>query len=111
MSEQELSNVYDELNRIYILKYKHKTVVYKYWGKTNLIKIVYHIVGDVKNPKQIEIDVLGKDGSFILSYSNTLGMQIKIPNFKGFNKYKRNDIQFTILKNKVADWKKKIKKR
>ncbi len=111
MSEQETSIVYDDLNRVYISKYNHKTVVYKYWGKTNLIKIVYHIVGKVEKPKQIEIDVLGRDGSFILSYSNTLGMQIKINNFKGFNKYKKNDIQFTILKSKVDEWKKKIKKR
>jgi hypothetical protein len=111
MSEQEISNIHDDLKRIYISKYKHKTIVYKYWGDTNLIKIVYHILGDVKNPKQIEIDVLGKDGSFILSYSNILGMQIKIPNFKGFNKNKRNDIQFIISKEKIIDWKKKIKKR
>lgn len=111
MSEQSFSNVYDDLNRIYISKYEYKTIVYKYWGKTNLIKIVYHIFGDVKNPKQIDIDVLGKDGSFILSYSNALGMQIKLPNFKGFNRYKKNDIQFNISKEKIIDWKKKIKKR
>jgi hypothetical protein len=110
MSEPKLSNVYDDLKRIYISKYNHKTIVYKYWGDTNLIKIVYHIEGDVENPKQIDIDVLGKDGSFILSYCNTLGLQIKLANFKGFNKHKKNDIKFIILKEKVIDWKKKIKK-
>jgi hypothetical protein len=38
-------------------------------------------------------------------------MQIKLANFKGFNKYKKNDIKFIISKEKVIDWKKKIKKR
>lgn len=109
MSEQEKDKIYDDLNRVYISKFNHKTVVYKYWGNTNLLKIVYHIIGDVRNPKQIEIDVLGKDGSYVLTYSNSLGMQIKLLNFKGFGK-DRTDIKFFVSKKNIVDWIKKIKK-
>jgi hypothetical protein len=111
MTENETNDIYDDLGRIYISKYKHKTVIYKYWGNTKLIKIVYHIIGDITNPKQMEIDVLSKEGSFILSYSNTLGLQIKLQSFKGFSKYKKNDIKFAVSREKILDWKKKIKKR
>jgi len=102
------NKIYDNLGRVKVLKSNDKTIVYKYWDNTNLLKIVYHLIGDVKNPRHIEIDVLNKQGNFIMSYSNVLGMNIKIKNFRGFNSMKSYNIEFEVSKEKMKLWAEKL---
>lgn len=98
-------HIKDELGRVYITKVSNsKTIIKKYWGKTNKIKMFYTLKGDIDNPKEIGIDVIDKDGNIIITYSNFLGLNIKLSGFKGFNSGDVGGIKFLVKEEKVRQW-------
>lgn len=100
----------DNLERVYVTKISDsKTIIKKYWGSTNKIKIFYVLKGDIDKPKEINVDIIDKKGNIILNYSNFFGLNIKISGFLGFNKKLNNIIKFPIKKEKVLNWVKKNK--
>jgi hypothetical protein len=101
----------DELGRVYITKHSDSvTVVKKYWGNTKKIKMVYNLLGDIKSPRELNIDVLDKEGNIVVSFSNFWGLDIKLTGFKGFKQNERGNIRFPITEENMQSWTKKIKK-
>ena len=101
----------DKLGRIYITKQSESiTVVKKYWGDTNKIKMVYNLLGDMNNPREVDVDVLDKKGNIVVSFSNYWGLDIKMSGFKGFRQNERGNISFPVTKENIKSWSKKIKK-
>ena len=103
-------NIKDKLGRNYITRISdRKTMIRKFWGDTKKIKIIYNLIGDPNKPSEIYIDIFDKSDNIIASYSSYFGTEIKIDGFVGFGNT-RQHIEFPILKEKLCEWQKKVKK-
>lgn len=103
-------NIKDKLGRNYITKLSNRrTMIRKFWGDTKKIKIIYNLIGDPNKPSQVYVDVFDRSDKIIASYSSYFGTELKIDGFVGFGN-SRQHIEFPILKEKLFDWQKKIKK-
>jgi hypothetical protein len=101
----------DGLGRIYLTKYQSKTIFRKFRGNSNVLKSVYNITGDLKNPRTVEIDFINKEGTEIIAnYSSVLGFKFKASGFVGFSSKIELDINFPIDRVKIKDWNNRLKK-
>tara|TARA_B100000963_G_scaffold352055_1_gene364644 strand:+ start:1630 stop:1965 length:336 start_codon:yes stop_codon:yes gene_type:complete len=95
----------DELGRDYVLLYDNKTIIKKFRGDSNQIKSIYHIFGDLKNPRAFEIDFISKEGSGIVAnYSSVLGFNFKMDGFIGFNSKTEMGIKFPVINERIKEW-------
>tara|TARA_B100000497_G_C7439884_1_gene273813 strand:+ start:134 stop:463 length:330 start_codon:yes stop_codon:yes gene_type:complete len=95
----------DKLGRDYVVIYDNKTVLKKFRGDSNQIKSIYHIFGDLKSPRSIEVDFINKDGNEIIAnYSSTLGFNFKTYDFVGFSSKDEMGIRFPVNKEKIKEW-------
>jgi len=101
----------DKLGRDYVVIHDNKTVLKKFRGDSNQIKSIYHIFGDLENPRSIEVDFINKDGNEIIAnYSTTLGFNFKTSDFVGFSSRKEMGIRFPVNKEKIKEWYSLLKK-
>lgn len=95
----------DEIGRIYLTKYNSKYIIRKFRGDSNLIKSIYHISGDLKNPRTVEIDFINKEETEIIAnYSSVLGFNFKVSGFVGFSYKIDLDIKFPVEKERIKEW-------
>jgi hypothetical protein len=95
----------DELGRIYLTKNNSKYIIRKFRGDSNLLKSIYHISGDLKSPRTVEIDFINKSGTEIIAnYSSVLGFRFKTSDFVGFSNKIDLDIKFPVEKKKIKEW-------
>ncbi len=100
----------DEFGRVYVTKYKSKIIVRKFRGDSNLLKSIYHITGDLKNPRTVEIDFINKKGTEIIAnYSSVLGFNFKASGFVGFSSKVEMCINFPIEREITKEWINKLK--
>lgn len=100
----------DELGRVYLTKYKSKIIIRKFRGDSNLLKSIYHITGDLENPKTVHIDFINKKGTEIIAnYSSVLGFNFKASGFVGFSHKTELTINFPVDVEKTKDWINKLK--
>mgnify|MGYP001174919800 CR=1 FL=1 len=100
----------DKLGRDYVITYDNKTVLKKFRGDSNQIKSIYHIFGDLENPRSVEVDFINKDGNEIIAnYSTTFGFNFKTSDFVGFSSNKEMGIRFPVNKEKIKEWNRLLK--
>ena len=95
----------DELGRIYLTKYDSKYIFRKFRGDSKLIKSIYHITGDLKNPRTFEVDFINKEGTEIVAnYSNILGVKFKASGFVGFSSKDEFALKFPVDNEIIKEW-------
>jgi hypothetical protein len=92
----------DSLNRLIYIDFDgYERILNKYWGDTNLIKIKYRFFGS-----EIEIEAFDVNRKIIMYYSTGM-FKFHLTDIKIDN----NNLSFVVDKNKLFDWRKRLKKK
>lgn len=95
----------DDLGRVYLTQHGSKYIIRKFRGDSSLLKSIYHITGELKNPRTVEIDFINKNGTEIIAnYSSVLGFRFKNADFVGFSSKEELGIKFPVTKENIKEW-------